>query len=244
MTQREFELILLKSGTQKAGTRASYFRQKAKEHDVDQVVLLNGLRETYQRFNDYIQHPETVSLPNGTVMYEEIEVHEDGTMTPAKRSINLLSQYPGEDISGHLTEDHLTELLKGLIEFGASTSAPDHQAPGPKKKVYITPKSFPDYLDMEERKRQPFADKLKKEYPNIMGKELALLLQAMLSCKPPLIHIEGRGKAQLYNSLRAFFGWDIATNKSLNDGFSPGHGDTERIAVYKVKIQSLYKSIK
>lgn len=237
MTKREFELVLLKSGSQEQGTRTAYLRQKAKEAGIDEMVFFDGLMGAYQRWYDYIQHPDTVVSSNGTVMYAEIEVHEDGTRTPAKRSINLLGQYPGEGITGHLTIDHLAELNRVLVEYGASISAPDHQGEAPDR--HKQNRSFIDHLVMDELKKQPFADELKRLFPGIKGADLGIILAAME--EEGMIILSN--KAEIYRSLQEFFGWEIGNHTGINRALRSLDTKDKQLLSYRGQMQRIYQSI-
>jgi hypothetical protein len=76
--------------------------------------------------------------------------------------------------------------------------------------------NFVAYLIMDEPKKQPFADKLKAQFPGIGGIDLAIILRAMVN--ENLLRIPKRGRSKLYNSLREFFGWDINSNQAINNG--------------------------
>jgi hypothetical protein len=112
---------------------------------------------------------------------------------------------------------------------------PDHREPKPGK-------PFIDHLFiLKKSKRKPFADKLKKEFPGIGGKELGILLKA-IEAEGHICIIDRHRKA-LYDSLRQFFGWDINSDESINRPMRHLKLYNNELQHYRGVIVNIYNSI-
>ena len=149
MTAREFELILLKSGNHKPGTKAAYFRKTAKENDISPMIFFDGLEDAYQRFSEYVNYVPKIRLPDFTLIPAEFSFNDDGKIEPAKQSLNLLIAYPGEGIIGHLTHENITELWEALREFEEYVTEKS-KPPSPKGNYDIL---FEAFIDPEKYQR-------------------------------------------------------------------------------------------
>jgi len=76
-------------------------------------------------------------------------------------------------------------------------------------------KLFPDYLLLE--KRDALASALKTEFITEKGKGIRLLIEALLTNKPPLITIENRERTNIYKAMKTFFDRNIGTYQSIFD---------------------------
>ncbi len=101
---------------------------------------------------------------------------------------------------------------------------------------------FIDHLFiLKKSKRKPFADKLKKEFPGIGGKELGILLKAIEA--EGHICIIDRKRKVLYDSLRQFFGWDINSDESINRPMRHLKLYNNELQYYRGIIVNIYNSI-
>lgn len=103
-------------------------------------------------------------------------------------------------------------------------------------------KVFTEFLKIDKKKKQLFAEKLKKEFHGIKGKELGIMLRALEA--ETYISIIDRQRSALYDSLRILFDWDICSNTALNRALNQYSLYKKELDYYQGKIQDIYKSIK
>lgn len=250
MTRKESDLILLGALRHTPGTRANYFINEAQKAGIGNETLLAELENSYQRFYKLVVHPKV----------DEWGVNDDGSHEPLYHWVNL---YDYIGTPGTLNKDNISELMdiindfrvclpkdrpKDLIQVIMENALKAAQRINnpllmdavPAKDQKPKPvKTFLSHLVMDENKKQPFANGIKNQFPGIMGTKLGILLAAMEAEN----YIMLGTKSELYNSLSAFFGWDIGADSGINRTIKNLSPQKKEIEPYRAIIRNIYKSI-
>ena len=196
---------------------------------------LNRMDQIKQRFKKFweIYRGAFTEFNNGTL--------DERLFIEKIKELFIVPNFP----YGAITRDFIKDLHDAIMYKVGSLSAfmaqvklmmdapePD-QAPRPGN-------TFIDYLiNIDESKKQQFADGIKKQFPGIMGTKLGILLAAMETENCIMLGT----KSELYNSLKEFFGWDIGKDEGMNRAIRNISTKNKELEQYREIIRNICKSI-
>jgi len=169
--------------------------KKYLDNDAEFILDISGFDNFDDPYGTLVRVDESTIIP----LYKNIAKILKKYDRTNQEAVSLLIAYK-EMFPIWFIKDELKPLIAHL------------QTMGDKK---LSSKPFPGYL--LHKRRELLAKEIKNEFNTEIGKEIRLLIEALIVSNPPLLTIENRKRKAIYNALKEYLNRNIGSYQSIFD---------------------------